>query len=746
MASDLYDAIEAAFAEDGLFGAFEPTGTSIEEWSDTFSDAIQDFFSVLGDTSQYRSREVLTQKMEILFDRTIGILIAINITVPLPVELIRKRVGAIISDELRNKNHNQYALVYYADHGIDLVKVVVDLIESGWKSESDGIADFPFHLSVPSPTIPDSSHDEESVAVSEAGYEIRVSRNIQRTLPIRLKLKKLKKLSDSNLINFGVSVNDLDILHKNLEGYLTYISEYLFDYKICSAPLLQIQANLVSRLIFVSGNSDDLFDDFASLIYFSLPVLLKSLLEVNGMLDNFILTILYPNLNSGKISEYKQYLTWMKHSGNSIRPPLVNLPTKMLNNFFLSDVRIKEEQLRSLELTTRIYGLWGNFADEDDLENTYPFVIMLMARHKSYLFACQIVSADTVYELISSIYFMLFNFACGYEGSSSFVKGFINGFYNKEYYPDDFIKMLEIAAYIISDDTSFSNPNLSDSRSPRFSAIARWFTPWYGMDFLDPDTSRQRGLIRRNKFTLNSKDFLGGFKKLYRGILKKWDLDNRVTPVPIEEIEGLKTAVVALLNKTEIDKDIFNLLFSEDDSEQLLSEDLREILLCFIKDELENALNVKLTPEFKLPKIWFQNPLEYKFFSGNHPELYPKWRDYAMETILKTDTQDKISQILNIVSNPLAAELELYLETYKLKKKKKKSLKVTGKPLYGLFVYLDTQFKFKPDLNIIDHELHKNIEILISGISHPEDRKVAKLASTWKFETFDEYMKIVALF
>jgi hypothetical protein len=105
-----------------------------------------------------------------------------------------------------------------------------------------------------------------------------------------------------------------------------------------------------------------------------------------------------------------------------------------------------------------------------------------------------------------------------------------------------------------------------------------------------------------------------------------------------------------------------------------------------------------------------------------------------MENLLSAKLANPVALINCRLSNPIAAEIEVVL----------------GVPgavsAREILEYLDRSFNFKPDNVWIDSELYKNIKIAIFGITAKSEKATAIFASTWKSETFEEYMKIVSLF
>jgi hypothetical protein len=273
--------------------------------------------------------------------------------------------------------------------------------------------------------------------------------------------------------------------------------------------------------------------------------------------------------------------------------------------------------------------------------------------------------------------------------------------------------------------------------------MTRWFAPWYGLDF----SIVQKAHLSK-PFTLTGEHFINSAQILYTCALKSWDLETRDTSVSSAEINQLKTSILSVLAKTEFDQTMASLVFS-DIQNPIADADIRNVIMFFIKDEVEQILNVIL-PEFKLPQKWFEDPSEFKRYTGVNRSLYPKWRNFAIKILLTSTSDSPIRVIFSTLRNPLSAELKLAMQTTTENPKSKKATEMDAPKLtlFDLFTYLDTQFKFKdnPNQEVTTDDLRKNLLTIISGISDHRDRKVAKLASTWTCESFEEFMKIVTLF
>jgi hypothetical protein len=199
--------------------------------------------------------------------------------------------------------------------------------------------------------------------------------------------------------------------------------------------------------------------------------------------------------------------------------------------------------------------------------------------------------------------------------------------------------------------------------------------------------------------------------------------------------------ILSLLAKIDFDQDMLNLAFSELPYD-LLDLNMRPALMHFIKCEIENVFNIDL-PTFEIPSSWFQDPLEYKIFNGSDPALYPQRRVFIIGALRKTSTEDKKATLFDHLKNPLLAEVELALETNPTNPKSKKSTSKAQSKVYDMFIYLDTRFKLKPEKELLNSDLYKNIQRVISGISDISDINVSVFASTWK--CVEELMKIVSL-
>jgi hypothetical protein len=121
-----------------------------------------------------------------------------------------------------------------------------------------------------------------------------------------------------------------------------------------------------------------------------------------------------------------------------------------------------------------------------------------------------------------------------------------------------------------------------------------------------------------------------------------------------------------------------------------------------------------------------------------------------MKTLLNTKTENRVAQSEGMLKPPLSSELELALEITgrhkKPKGRKSSNVSESDTRLYDIFIYLDAQFKFKPSKDWLSSDLYKTIQISISGIVCEYDKNVAKLAATWKSQSFEDFLSIVGLF
>jgi hypothetical protein len=736
--SSLLDAMEGYFATEGLTAAFEPTGTPVLEWVESFESAILEFVSVFEHPSEYKNPEIMRRKVALFFERTVGILQAVKGIGTLDIAKIKSALGNILKKYLFGSRDYEKAISIYRIIGIDLVQLSVDLLVS--VPTVDDISDFLERNRLLSDPAVSGDNPEDSIVLTATGSEIRLSKKSGKTaatLLLSSKLQKLTAFPDSIQRKFATNPQGLLCAHASLSSQFNDLLDHPFDSRWCSSILLHIQESFFLFVICHLGNAENLIEDFVQLFCFAMPENLFERLERSNMLRHFMMTLLYPNVLQGKISEFKKYLVWMDRSVYGYKISLAdNLDTDIAIKLLVSDYSIKKKQERNISISSPICAINGAFSKKKNISASCCFTIAFSARYQSYLFASQKVSPDTVYELLRAICHIKSNFLS--NDPQVFVKGIVNGFYNKDYFPDDFIKMVEIAATVISE-SKFSK--CKQLEATRLYAITRWFMPWYGVDFMDG------GDHRGKRFVLTGKDFISMSEKIYAATVKQWNLEKRGTPVTFEETRALKDSILSILDKTDFDKDMVNLAFSKN-TDELIDTEVRNVLLYFIKQKLEQVFVIKL-PDFHLPQVWFEDHSPYRQYSGADPGLYPKWRDYAIRTLLSEPQEDKVSQLLSTLNNPLAAELELSLESVakKVKSKGKKSPEISRShfSIQEIFVYLDTQFKFKPENEWISSDLYKNIQVAISGISDQSDRKVAQLASTWKCDSFEEFMRTVNL-
>jgi hypothetical protein len=118
-----------------------------------------------------------------------------------------------------------------------------------------------------------------------------------------------------------------------------------------------------------------------------------------------------------------------------------------------------------------------------------------------------------------------------------------------------------------------------DLNSFRLATLARWFTPWLGIDLLDG--------VNRSETKYESirkgKEFTEIFNFKYLGVLKEWE--KRQTPILNDEIEELKLTLSELLLTTALDSDMIDVVLRKDRRKLLSSGTIDPLLFC-IQDKI----------------------------------------------------------------------------------------------------------------------------------------------------------------
>jgi hypothetical protein len=293
--------------------------------------------------------------------------------------------------------------------------------------------------------------------------------------------------------------------------------------------------------------------------------------------------------------------------------------------------------------------------------------------------------------------------------------------------PYDLVKMIHNAAFALAQDP-FQN---TDQRIPRLFTLVRWFTPWLGIDFSNGKNQSQT----KTPSLRTGKEFVDVFTSKFSGLLQSWE--TRQDRILQEEIDELRSTVSQLFSTTEFDPDMIDLVFRKK-KRDCLTLDMRDILLYFIQDKIQEIHRIEI-PSVPIPCQWAAHkPADLKLFCGSDKSLYPGWRQNTVADFIRSDSQKENLDILGLLKNPIAAEIEMTFGS-----PSDKSRKIL---LREIFQYLDKAFKFRPDKIWTDSELYRNIQKAITGISDKSEKEIARFASTWKCESFEEYMRIVSLF
>jgi hypothetical protein len=359
--------------------------------------------------------------------------------------------------------------------------------------------------------------------------------------------------------------------------------------------------------------------------------------------------------------------------------------------------------------------------------------LSFQTRFQCFSFLSQRISQETVLALLLSIQFSsrLFN---SYIGTPNGVNIFADHYLQpvlmeSDPIPIDLVKMMRHAAFTIAQTFTSSDSIGTGDSIPRILAIARWFEPWNGFNIADGAyfiDCGKRLLLKKGK------SFIQFFtdKKNAIELSSKRDISE-------EEISQWRSSIEMIFPFIELDSDMIDILFRKNKS-KLVDPSVHNMILFCIQHKLKEIFRV-LIPEVPVPSQWQSESEVQKLFCGSDKSLYPQWRQKAMETLLNSENNKSGGSVIaGLLKNPIAAEIEVVLGF-----SSKNSGAVSAREI---FEYLDRSFNFKTDKIWMESELYKNIKKAISGITAKSEKATAILASTWKCETFEEYMRIVSLF
>jgi hypothetical protein len=241
-------------------------------------------------------------------DWTDGTLLRVSTTISIPVTLLRNIFGGVVYEILLGRFKD--AASFFDKIGFHLLVDLTHLIDKGSLSET--LAPFlsPGNKSLFNPTVT-VINNEESFAFAWIGEQIFLSTVKQVSTLLSLSSKRLGSLPDSGLVCLGVSAETLEKVKMSLNEYLPHFWETFFTYISLSAELVRIQAIICSSLISITGNVEDIGDHYSEYISSVLPEELWQHLVEAKMLENFVMTMIYPNVLRGDVHEFRKFLCWL---------------------------------------------------------------------------------------------------------------------------------------------------------------------------------------------------------------------------------------------------------------------------------------------------------------------------------------------------------------------------------------------------------------------------------------------------
>jgi hypothetical protein len=553
---------------------------------------------------------------------------------------------------------------------------------------------------------------------------------------VQTKYIAIKSPCESRLrqLNPDISLEVLeDFWGHALEIFEEYISGPVY-FLTFATIMLKIQGLIGMISLYFDDDDYYHFDDVAILLYSASPKHLH--LKLGTEVANLIDSLVYVHRKGAKVEEYQKYLGWIDREQIDFDSLYTQFPLKKdIKDIFLKNYtsRITQESL-----TDRID--IGDLISEDhfQFDNTEmfqeSFFVRYQARFLSFLLATRPITFQWVVALIEGMRASTSFFCSSIKsknGASKFAAVYLEGFLQrKEYYPEDLLRMMRNTAYVIAETPLGFDP------IQHILSLARWFDPWMDMNLLDKSTV----MIIRPTF-MTGLGFLKWFNEEHLRMRNEWDLEGMGKPLKTQQIEIFKNTVAHQFEKTEMDLALINVLFYQN-SKRLLESDALQILLFCLQNKMGTMYKIRM-PEIPVPNDWVKERYDPKFFTGGNPADYPKWRQEAFSQLLKNQENDAFQTVLNLLKNPIAAEIEIALDL-SAKKNKKKAPKVSCQ-LMDIFNYLDAAYKFTPDQDWVESELFRNIGVVIEGIRDAGEKEKATLASTWKCEKFEEYMRIVSL-
>jgi hypothetical protein len=559
------------------------------------------------------------------------------------------------------------------------------------------------------------------------------------TVDLKPRFKLLKSPEDSELLNTTSLTREQIVCYCNrFSDNMSYFETAELSYY--SWSLVCVKSQILIFEILGYCEYPDALDRIGDLLYSMIQPKLIAFLKHSA--DDFIESLLYPHREGSTLTGFKNIIGWLENCKDGLifskmegEYPV----TKGLLKELVKDCYSKQLSQELTEKSTRISLRKVNAQLSRENRNSPTlYRLLFVAKFQCFNFSSQPISSETVSAFLQSIQTCSFSFEKlidSMNGASIFANCYLQPVMLQcDSIPVELIKMIHSAAFALCQ--SKDSADEEGVTVPRISALTRWFTPWFGLDFRGSWDNNTMTIQEKKGFFRSGKEFVSLFGRNLARKLKCWNLGERDSPVPCYEIDNFMSTIINLFSTTELDFDMIDLILRNNIA-KLLDQSLFRILIFCLQSEIRKLFRV-IIPEVSVPCEWVKKSENQKIFSGVDKAIYPWWRQQAMQTLLGLEKYKAETVIMSLLKDPIATEIEFVLDFFKGK----------SRPgiLQELFRYLDKIFKFKPEKTWLQSELFRIIEKAIAGITAKSEKATAIFASTWKCETFEEYMRIVSLF
>jgi hypothetical protein len=553
-------------------------------------------------------------------------------------------------------------------------------------------------------------------------------------MQIKSKFKLLKSPLESGLLYMGPQLGQevVEFFWNELGEDLKYYAANHLTFFLWSTLTMRVQAIIYKILLLCDSNKEEVLDRIGDILYSLMPANLVALMDDSR--DDFIESLLYPHRKDSTIKKYREIFSWLNKRYVATKEFVTDDKASSINpkmiSYLASDYSAKivgEKYTRNLKNLSA--------AQYNPKNNQQALTLIFHARFQCYAFSARKVSFESVSALlqgIDSISTMFETLILSANGANIFANSYLQECLDQST-SVELVKTIRNAAFALAQSPQSLESDSNDYPIQRISAITRWFSPWMGIDLLvNDDRDKKDGSF------ITGRDFIGIFQSILYSTKQSVNLQERVLSVSKQEIDGFKESIADLFSKTELDADLIDIIFQENKS-KIVDPDIYDILMYCIQDEISNIYKITI-PEVPVPTEWLiKIPADEKFFTGSEKSMYPRWRQMTVNYLLGLESGHTVTALRSLLKNPIASEIDLALGFSSAKSTESGLLLKT-------FEYLDKIFKFKPHQTWFDSELYKTIQTVVSGITDKDEKKIAKFASTWKCDTFEEYMKIVSLF